>query len=207
MSIPTSHSRPAEGLRGDAQDNRDRIVAAARGLYAERGPEVSMPSIARRAGVGVATVYRRFPTKEALLAEAFTAEFRVCAATVDDALADPDPWRGFCLFLEKVCLMHTENRAFGAAFTGGLSAERTRAVDGFAELVRRAQAAGTLRPDFVPGDLAVIVLAVGGIAAGPSEFAPAAARRLLGYLLTAFRVTGPLPPPSPLTIDDLLNGR
>ncbi|MBU2668995.1 TetR/AcrR family transcriptional regulator [Actinoplanes bogorensis] len=203
MSTTPSHTRPAE-LRGDARDNRDRIVDAARQLFAERGPEAPMTSIARRAGVGVATVYRRFPTKEALLAEAFAAEFRTCAAIVDEALADADPWRGFSRLLEKVCLTMVGNRGFCVVFTAALTAERDRALAGFAELVGRAQATGELRPDFVPGDLAVIVLALNGIAAGPPEFAAGAARRLAGYLLTAFHTTGPLPAPSSLTLKDLI---
>ena len=64
-------------LRADAQENRDRILAAARALFAERGLDVGMREIARRAGVGPATLYRRFPTKQALIDEAFAVELAV----------------------------------------------------------------------------------------------------------------------------------
>src|SRR5690349_1268544 len=72
-------------LRADALDNRERILDAARALFAAEGLDVPMGEIARRAGVGPATLYRRFPTKQTLIAEAFADEMRACHAIVDDA--------------------------------------------------------------------------------------------------------------------------
>src|SRR4051794_13301478 len=86
------------GLRVDAVRNRERIVEVARELFAERGLDVPMAAIARRSGVGVATLYRRFPTKEALLTEVFADEFIACLSIVDKVLEDPDPWHGFRVF-------------------------------------------------------------------------------------------------------------
>ncbi|TDV40656.1 TetR/AcrR family transcriptional regulator [Actinophytocola oryzae] len=80
-------------MRVDALRNRDRIHEVARTLFAERGTEVPMAAVARHAGV--VTLYRRFPTKEALVTEVFTDQFATCVSVVDDALADRDPWRGF----------------------------------------------------------------------------------------------------------------
>jgi AcrR family transcriptional regulator len=82
-------------LRSDALDNRDRILDAARAVFAAEGLNVPMREIARRAGVGPATLYRRFPTKEMLVTEAVTEQMYACHVIVDEGLADPDPWHGF----------------------------------------------------------------------------------------------------------------
>lgn len=89
-------------LRSDAQDNRDRVLQAARELFAEAGLGVTMRQIARYAGVGPATIYRRFPAKQDLVLEAFMDEFRACTTIVREAAADPDAWRGICGIIERV---------------------------------------------------------------------------------------------------------
>jgi AcrR family transcriptional regulator len=208
--VPASPS----GLRSDARQNRDRILGVARELFAQRGLDVPMAAIARHAEVGVATLYRRFPTKEALIVEAFTEQFGVCAAVVYDALDDPDPWRGFRTVIEKVCEMQATDRGFTAAFLAALpdaidvSGERDRALRGFAELVDRAKAAGRLRVDFAPEDLILLFMANNGIVADSADLAKAASRRLTAYLLNSFRAdhadpADPLPPPAPLSVHDL----
>ncbi|MEQ4722957.1 helix-turn-helix domain-containing protein [Nonomuraea sp. B19D2] len=201
------------GLRADARQNRDRIVEVARELFAERGLDVPMAAIARRAHVGVATLYRRFPTKESLVTEVFADQFEACVSVVDDALADPDPWRGFCTAVEKVCTMQAADRGFSAAFTAAfpdavdIEQERNRAIQGFAELTRRAKATGRLRADFAQDDFALLLMANGGIITESTETAQAASRRLVAYLLSAFRAeqAEPLPPPAPLNLHDVLN--
>ncbi|GAA3594053.1 TetR/AcrR family transcriptional regulator [Nonomuraea rosea] len=203
----------AAELRADARHNRDRIVEVARELFAVRGLDVPMAAIARHAGVGVATLYRRFPTKESLVTEVFADQFGECVSVVDDALADPDPWRGFCAAIEKICTMQAVDRGFSTAFVAAfpdavdIGHERDRAIRGFAELTRRAQAAGRLRADFVPDDLPLLLMANCGVITASGEAAPAASRRLAAYLLSAFRAeqAGPLPPPAPLTLHDILN--
>lgn len=201
------------GLRADARQNRDRIVEVARELFAARGLDVPMAVIARHARVGVATLYRRFPTKESLVAEVFVDQFTACVSVLDDALADPDPWRGFCTVIEKVCAMQAVDRGFSAAFVrafpGAVDTEREydRALQGFAELTRRAKAAGRLRADFAQDDLLLLLMANGGLVAGSTEAALAASRRLVAYLLGAFRAeeAEPLPPPARLNLHDILN--
>ncbi|GAA3311335.1 hypothetical protein GCM10020295_80740 [Streptomyces cinereospinus] len=66
--------------------------------------------------MGVATLYRRFPTRAALVTAAFTDQLALCAGALDDALRDPDPWHGLCLLLEKVCTMQAADRGFAGAF-------------------------------------------------------------------------------------------
>ncbi|MFE2941957.1 TetR/AcrR family transcriptional regulator [Streptomyces sp. NPDC059255] len=205
-------TEPSRMLRSDALHNRERILAAARETFAEHGLDVPMSAIARRSGVGAATLYRRFPTKEALVTEVFSDQLTDCVAVVDEAVADPDPWRGFCTVVEKICALHAVDRGFTAAFLtafpGALAfeRERERAEKAFAGLVRRAQEAGRLRPDFALADLTLILLANCGVATGAGgATGPEASRRLVGYLLQAFRTEGaePLPPPAPLGLDRL----
>jgi AcrR family transcriptional regulator len=202
---------PAEAMRADARHNRARILDAAREAFATRGLDVPMAAIARRAGVGVATLYRRFPSRESLITEVFGDELAACASVVDEALADPDPWRGFCAAIEKVCAMQVADRgftdAFLTAFPDAIDYERTRAraERGFAEVVRRAKAAGRLRADFDLADLTLLLKANCGAATGTAQTAAAASRRLVAYLLQSFRAehAEPLPPPPPLTLGHL----
>jgi AcrR family transcriptional regulator len=193
-------------LRADARLNRDRILDAARDAFAVRGLDVPMAAIARRAGVGVATLYRRFPTRESLITEVFADQLVGCMSLVDVALADPDPWRGFSNAIVKLCAMQVVDRGFSAAFLTAFpdaidfDAARNRAEEGFAEVVRRAQESGDLRADFDPADLALLLQANAGITADSPAVALAASRRLVAYLLQAFRCTSPLPPPAPLAL-------
>jgi AcrR family transcriptional regulator len=163
--------------------------------------------------VGVATLYRRFPTKASLVTEVFADQFEACVSVVGDALADPDPWRGFCTAIEKVCTMQATDRGFSTAFIAAfpdavdVEQERYRAIQGFAELTRRAQATGRLRADFAQNDLALLLMANAGIITESTETALAASRRLVAYMLSAFRAeqAEPLPPPAPLDLRDVLN--
>lgn len=189
--------------RTDALHNRRRVLDSARTIFAERGMEASMTAIARRAGVGVATLYRHFPTKSELLAEVSCGQVTECVSVIDDALADPDPWRGFTTVIEKICVMQATDRGLSAIFLEVLpdpalfEAERIRAENGFAELARRAKEAGRLRPDFVRDDLTLVMMANRGITAATEAGTMAACRRLSTYLIQAFEARpgrSPLPP-------------
>jgi AcrR family transcriptional regulator len=195
--------RLPQALRSDAADNRERILAAARAVFAAEGLNVPMREVARRAGVGPATLYRRFPTKEALVTEAFTGEVRACRAIVEEGLADPDPWRGFCLVIEKICELHARNRGFTAAFMSAfpdavdVTAGRGHALSSVAGLARRAQDAGRLRPDFVMDDLILLLMANRGIRAASPAAAVTASRRFAALAIQALQTAPdavPLPP-------------
>ncbi len=97
-------------LRSDARDNRARILDAARTVFGEEGLGAPMREVARRAGVGPATLYRHFPAKRDLLTETFAEQRRVCRTAVRDALADPDPWHGFRTVIERICELHAHSR-------------------------------------------------------------------------------------------------
>jgi len=189
----------APELRADAVRNRERILRAAREAFSADGIDVPMSTIARRAGVGTATLYRRFPTRAALVTEVFTDQATACAALVDDALDDPDPWHGFATAIERIAAMQLADRGFTAAFQRtfpdavDLGERQRRALAGFATLVRRAQDAGALRRDFDPDDLWLVLLANNAVVAGRNRSpasAAASSRRLVGYLLDAFRADG-----------------
>ncbi|MER5783171.1 helix-turn-helix domain-containing protein [Streptomyces mobaraensis] len=199
MTIPLPHS-----LRSDARDNRERILAAARTAFATEGLDVAMREIARRAEVGPATLYRHFPTKEALVTEAFREQMTACTAIVDEGLADPDPWRGFCRVIEAVCEMQARDRGFTTAFVSAFpraidfAADRERALGKVAELARRAKAVGELRPDFVLDDLIMVLMANGGIRTPSPAAAVTASRRFAALLIQGMRAAPaipPLPPP------------
>jgi AcrR family transcriptional regulator len=205
----------SQTLRADARENRTRVLEAAREMFARRGIDVPMTAIARQAGVGVATLYRRFPTREALITEVFTDELTACVAVVDDALADPDPWHGFSRLIERVCTMQATDRGFTEAFLTtypnalDFDRRRRRAEQGFAEIVRRAKASGQLRADFHPHDLTLVLLAnCGATARIDPATALTTSRRLVAHFLRAFRTGSseedtPLPPPAPLGLDQL----
>jgi AcrR family transcriptional regulator len=198
VTVPLPHP-----LRSDAVDNRERIVRAARTLFATEGLDVPMREIARHAGVGPATLYRRFPTKRTLVCEVFAEEVRACHAVVAEGLADPDPWRGFRRVIEKTCELHIHNLGFTEAFMAAypdamdFAADRAQMLGSLAELSRRAQRTGDLRPDFVPDDLILLLQAHRGLHATSTATRQAASRRFAALMIQSFQTSPertPLPP-------------
>jgi AcrR family transcriptional regulator len=192
-----------ETRRSDARDNRLRILAVAREAFAAEGIDVPMREIARRSELGVATLYRHFPTKEALLVDAFAEQMASCSAIVEEGLAMADPWAGFCLVIEKLMAAHALDRGFARAFTSELpqavvfSADRDHTLRLLFELVRRAKESGQLRRDFVLEDVVLALMANEGIRADAPEQRVAASRRFAALMLQSFRadpVLIPLPP-------------
>lgn len=188
-------AQPPHMLRADARDNRDRTVEAARELFAEHGLGVTVREIARKAGVGPATVYRRFPTKQHLVVEVLTDTMRECRATVEDACADPDPWRGFRTVVEELTALNVENRAFVEALLSTasdlqmLADHRRDLLRDLTGLAARAQAVGALRRDFVLDDLVVVLLAARALSSAASADRAAAVRRLAALAVDAFRAS------------------
>jgi AcrR family transcriptional regulator len=196
-------STAADDLRTDARRNRDLIVAAARESFAERGLSVSTNEVARRAGVGIATLLRRFPTRDHLVAAVFGDKMAAYNAAIADALADPDPWAGFCDFIEHVCAMQAGDRGFTDVLTRWfpaapeLEAERDRGARDLAALLGRAKAQGGLRKDFAHQDVILVLMANAGIVAAAGDAAPVASKRMVGYLLQAFAASTAAPLPKP----------
>ncbi|MBE8477579.1 TetR/AcrR family transcriptional regulator [Streptomyces justiciae] len=203
-STPSDRSpgqEPEARLRADAERNRDLILAAARRLFAREGLGVSMASVAREAGVGKATLSRRFATREELINAVFADRMDAYAAAVAEALADPDPWHGFTGYIHAVCAMQAADRGFADVLTmsfpaaKALEARRTESYNGFLELIARARSSGHLRADFVPEDLVILQMANAGVIAAADDSAPDAWRRLVGHMIRSYAAPGaPIPP-------------
>lgn len=203
MTPELPHSSP-QPLRADARDNRDRLLEAARAVFSQEGLTVPTREIARRAGVGPATLYRHFPTKEELVTAAFADQLRACQDIVDRASADPDPWRGLCQVIENICELHARDRGFTEAFLSAypraitVVTGRDRILATIADLARRAKLTGHLRPDFEPDDLVLMLLANKGIQLPSPTAQLAASRRFAALLIQAITHcphNTPLPPP------------
>lgn len=194
----TADARP---LRADAARNRERILDAARELFAEHGLDVSMRQIARRAGVGEPTLRRRFASKEALVAEAFADKVAVYAELAEAALHDPDPAAGVRGFIDAVTEMQLVDRGFADVLTMTFprtmrsEVNRRRSYDAITRMISRAQDAGALRADVVPEDIVLVLLAHAGVASGGGTLAPAFSARLRAYLFDAFGL-GPVDLPA-----------
>lgn len=194
---------PTSGLRADARENRARIVQTARRVFAERGLSASLEEIARQAGVGVGTLYRRFPTREDLIGAVFAEKMDAYVFAATSSLAQQDSWLGFCTFIQTVCELQSTDQGFADLMTlnvpgaTGLRPKRDRAHADFVELIHRAKASGRLRADFVAEDLVILQMATSGVLAATSDAAPEASSRLVAYMLQAFasEASAPLPPP------------
>lgn len=215
MSDPTDTRPPSAGptdrpLRKDAARNRARILEAAGELFAQRGLGTTLNDVAHHAGVGVGTVYRHFPDKTELIETLFQTRVDEMVAIAQQGLADPDSWRGLVTTLTRVLELQARDRALGEiALEAPESVERVTRVRARmlpigAELVRRAQAAGTVRADIDPTDLALTQLMVGTVVDASRDVAPDVWRRYLGIMLRGIATRpdelGPLDRP-PLTPD------
>jgi AcrR family transcriptional regulator len=180
-------------LRADARENRDRILDAARTLFSERGLEASMREVARYAEVGPATLYRRFPTKQALIDDVFADELRACRQIVVDGCDDPDPWRGLSSVIERLSVLNVQNKGFVDAFMSAnpeapvFAHHRAALLRRLRTLAARAKRAGQLRHDFVLDDLVLILQAGRGLSATSPADRTRAARRFAALALDAFR--------------------
>ena len=158
-------------LRADARRNRAAIVKAARKVFSDKGQDAQMDDIARRAKVGVGTVYRHFPTKEALLEELVRESFRELAQIWMAALEDPDPWDTFVDLMSRSAELHAGDRAFSEVIAEAKMAVADRAAsetglnDSLMDLVKRCQAAGTMRQDLTLEDLQSLFCGLGAVMA------------------------------------------
>lgn len=200
--MTTSDAQPT-GLRADAQRNRVRILDAAQAAFAERGLEVPLEEVAVRAGVGIGTIYRRFATRDDLIAACFEARVAEYARAAEEALEKPDAWSGFAAFVERICAMQAADRGLKDVLTRTfptakqLEAHRTRGFELMVRLIERAQAEGTLRADLVTEDIVLLLMANAGVVQGAGSAVPDAWRRFVGLMLDGFHADGasPLPPP------------
>jgi AcrR family transcriptional regulator len=179
--VATPSADLARGLRSDARGNRARILAAAAQAFADEGLSVSLIEIARRAGVGNATLHRNF-TKENLIEELFRDWYADRQAMAARALADPDPWHGFVSFLEDVVVAGARNRAIGPLFAvRPCSREQFREL--LDEILTRARNTGAVRADLTAEDVLLALIGVVRTMAITAETCPDQWRRNLAIML------------------------
>ncbi len=167
----------APNLRADAARNRQRVLAAAAEVFAERGLDVSLDEVAHAAGVGVGTLYRRFPNKEALVDALFEDKVENMVVLAHEAEAFEDPWEGFVYFIEHALERQVRNRGLRQVLLRSefacASAARTReaVVPILTAIIERAQVAGKLRPDVVVNDVPMLVTMLGAVSdyVGPND--------------------------------------
>jgi AcrR family transcriptional regulator len=193
-------------LRVDAERNRVALLDAAREVFAEQGLEAPLEEIAQRAGVGIATLYRRFPTRGQLVAAALVDKIAQYAEAAEQALAIGDPWAGFARFVERICELQADDRGLSDLLSMTLPTDdrieqlRKIANSRVARLVARAKATGQLRREFVVEDLLVLLVANASVVHVTGQDAPDAWRRFVALMLDAFgRTSEPSALPAPPT--------
>jgi AcrR family transcriptional regulator len=180
----------ARPKRADARRNYDKVLAAAREAFAEGGESTALEEIARRAGVGIGTLYRHFPTRQALL-EAVYAEEIGRMADAARALADRDPWDALSTWLRAYVGFAATKKALTEALLDAdpdsdvLLACRTALLEAGNELIARAQEAGVVRPDTTFTDVGRLI---SGVAVVPT-IDDAQRERLIDLALDGLRYT------------------
>ena len=196
----------ARPLRRDAERNRQAILRAAAEVFTTRGLQASLDDVARHAGVGVGTVYRRFPDKESLAEALFEERIEAMVALAEKALAEPDSWTGLVSFLEGACTQLAADRGLHPLLMFATSARpwigrgRARMQPLVTALVQRAQQDGNLRSDLQPTDMLFIEFMISAAARYAEPVKPEVWRRYLALITDALRPersgTTPLPQPA-----------
>lgn len=193
-------------LRADAERNRQLLLDAARELFAERGLHVSLDDVAKRAGVGVGTAYRRFSSRSELIEALFEERLEQMVARAEQSLEADDPWAGLVAFIERTVEIQAADRGLKEILLGSVEGRekvgriRERMQPLGEELVRRAQEAGALRSDFVPQDLPMIQIMLGAVSDASRTVDPQIWRRYLALILIGIRAD---PEPAPLASEPL----
>jgi AcrR family transcriptional regulator len=191
-SIPTSAPLAERPLRADARRNREKIVNAAREIVAEHGEAAQIDDVARLAGVGVGTVYRHFPNKEALMGELVRICAGECAAIARGLVDTEDAWEGFAGMIRAACENSAADAASRRTWQAADDAAVAYAADAKAELhdaatmiIDRAHEQGTLRADFTTDDMPALMCGLGAAIDAMPE--PERWRRLVEFALDGLR--------------------
>ncbi len=204
MTIGIEHLDEAcRPLRADAARNRELILETAAAVFAEQGLDASYDEIARRAGVGVGTVYRRFPERSELVQALFESRIGEMVAIAEEAAARPDAWDGLTWFLEKSLERQVADRGLKEVMVSVLSADahmtigRERIGPILEDVVARAQRDGSLRADVQTTDIGMQLMMMSSMSV-PGQ--PEIWRRYLALMIDALRARpdqAPLPLAAP----------
>lgn len=193
MEFMTSEIATTDGdrpLRRDAARNRELILETAAVVFAEHGLDAGYDEIARRAGIGVGTVYRRFPERAELVQALFESRVQEIVAIAEDAVARSEPWDALALFLERTIERQVADRGFKEVMTSVASAEAYRMIGRerlgpiIEQMVARAQEAGSLRRDVAASDIGVQLMLASSLATAEQ---PDLWRRYLALFLDGLR--------------------
>jgi AcrR family transcriptional regulator len=191
--VATTDARP---LRADAQRNRDRLLEVAVQAFSGGGPEVTLEAIARDAGVGIGTLYRHFPTREALIEAAYRNELARLCDSVPDLLRTEAPDRATRIwmdrFVEYMTTKHGMADALRAVVASGgnpFTESRDRLLAAITALLQAGAAAGKLRPDVDPADVLTSLSGVSMVTANQAQ--PDQSRRILDLLMDGLRYRAP----------------
>jgi AcrR family transcriptional regulator len=188
-----NQDRAVRQLRRDAERNRQVIIATARTMFAERGLDISLDEVARAAGLGVGTVYRRFPTRDALVDALFADSLTAIIEVVHQARSFPRAFDGLRHFLESMVEMQASDKGLrdlmlsGRPLAPGEDLIGTQFKPPLQALLTRAQQEGDLRPGLTATDVAVLEIAVQSAAEFTAASAPGAWRRYLSVVLDGMR--------------------
>lgn len=209
LAEPQAQASDAEEkrpLRRDAERNRQLIMDAAREVFSERGLDVTLDDIAKHAGVGVGTAYRRFANKDALIDELFEAKVSEMVTMAEEALEVEDPWLSITGLIERMLEAQAADRGLKQVLVGATHGRericdaRDRITPLTKRIVQRAIDAGAVRPDFEETDMPMISVMVGSVMDATREVDPDAWRRYLRVVLTGIaahpETCGPLPGPA-----------
>lgn len=199
-SAETPAHKPLSGRRAQAARNDSLVLEAAREVFLAE-PKAPIAAVAERAGVGISALYRRYPSKEALLRTLCHDGLRRYNTEADAALAEPDGWQALVRFLERVvdADVHSLTVHLAGTFTPDPEmrpdVEHADAVN--TELVRRAHETGRLRQEITPQDIGLILESCAAIAMPDKERAAQLRRRMLAVLIDGLTADGELPGPPP----------
>ncbi|MBO3737289.1 TetR/AcrR family transcriptional regulator [Actinoplanes flavus] len=178
-------------LRRDAQRNRERILSAAHEVFAARGFAATLDDVAHHAGVGVGTVYRRFPTKEELIEAVFTDRLEDLVTLAEEALAAPSAWEGLTGFLRTSARWHAADRGLRDAALSMDEQHFTTASEQIVplleQIMERAHAEGTLRADAGFHDFPIIMAMVTELAQHSADCRPGLYERYLELVIDGLR--------------------
>ena len=187
-------------LRADAERNRQRLLAAAKELLATRGLDVTLDDVARHAGVGTGTAYRRFPNKDALIDALMVDRIGEIAEIAKECLEDPDPWVGLTSYFDRALALQAADRGLKEVlFSAGRGRERSnqarRAIAPVVtKLVARAKEAGVVRSDIDTSDVPLINFMLNTVVDFSRDIEPELYRRYLAIVLDGLRPRNDLEP-------------
>lgn len=213
MYVTVASARQTPPLRRDAERNRERILAAAQVLFAQRGLDATLDDIAREAGVGIGTVYRRFANKEELVDALFEDKLAGVLEVGQASLAHEDAWDGLVLWVEGVSGILARDRGLKAVLLSEHGSDRfararAQIVPLASAIVQRAKDAGVVRPDLAVTDIPVLEFMLTSAAELTEDVDPDLWRRYLVIVLDGLRVRRDAPsllPVAPMAVGRLVD--